>query len=496
MNSPIGESFDRVCAEHRHRVAVLGLSEHVTRTFAELGDDVVDMRRALVGMGLPERPTIVSHVGNRSGFIPLFVASLSLGAGLLSIDGDAPTREVAEMATVYGADVIVTVTGAGGVEDPSAVPLPCGLTGLVCRRLDGSSWRRPHEIGGFVLKVTSGSTRASKVVIASEQNVLSDAENVIAAMDIQAGDVSLAAVPMAHSYGMGNLLMPLLLRGSRIVLRDTFLPAQWTKDVAEFGVTMFPGVPFIFDYLRRLGDAAAPVSGIRLIVTAGAPIDREILAYFKDRFRATVHSLYGTSETGSITFDSSSDVSDPVSVGWPLPGTTVTLVPMPGLGLSEGRIKVQGAAVAKRYAHEGPEGERSSEFTSEGFLTADLGRFGEDGRLTLLGRVSGFINVAGRKVHPREVERVIAEMPGVLQVTVLGASSGARGQELVACVERRFPTLSRAAIREYCGERLSPYQVPRRIVFTDELPVSSRGKTQREAIEAHLKAAADPAESL
>ncbi len=488
MAGLIAESFDRVSSEHRHRVAVHGLSENLTRTFADLRDDVDALRQAFVDLAVPARPTIVSNVGNRSGFVPLFVASLDRGAGVLSIDGDAPATEVLTMADAYGADLIVVRAGAAAFGHLTPVPLPCGLAGIVCRPAERPSWRAPRETDALVLKVTSGSTQASKVVIVSEDNLLSDGEHVIEAMDIRASDVSLAAVPMAHSYGMGNLLLPLLLKGAPVVLRDHFVPAQWASDVITFGVTMFPGVPFIFDYLRRLGDLAAPVAGIRLLVTAGAPIDFHTLKYFKDRFDAKIHSLYGTTETGSITFDASSALYDPVSVGWPMPGTTVTLATMPDLGPTEGRIQVQGLAVSRRYAfEEDPEGERSSEFTPSGFLTADLGTFAADGRLTLLGRVSGFVNVAGRKVHPREVERVIAEMSDVVHVSVLGVASGARGQELVACVQRRSTDLSVAAIRRHCAATLSPYKVPRRIIFADELPVSGRGKTGRDVIEAFLK---------
>ena len=62
-------------------------------------------------------------------------------------------------------------------------------------------------------------------------------------------------------------------------------------------------------------------------MTAGAPIDFQTLEYFKDRFNVKIHSLYGTTETGSITFDASDGLSDRVSVGWPMPETTVTLTP-------------------------------------------------------------------------------------------------------------------------------------------------------------------------
>jgi len=411
---------------------------------------------------------------------------LDLGGSLLPLDGDASTDEVRDLADAFSADLIVVSATAAAAAAATTVTLPCGLAAIPRQPATDPAWRIAHDTGPLVLKVTSGSTGASKVVVASEHNVWSDGQHVAEVMDIRASDVSLATVPMAHGYGMGNLLLPLLLKGSPVVLRDRFMHAQWASDVTQFGITMFPGVPFIFDYLRRLEETAAPIAGIRLIVTAGAPIDASLVRYFKDRFGVKVHSLYGTSETGSITFDSSDDVGETVSVGWPLPGTAVTLMPSAELDGGGGRVKVAGAAVALRYAYDDAAAERSSEFTPDGFLTADIGAFSDDGRLTLLGRVSGFVNVAGRKVHPGEVERVIADMPGIVEVRVLGVADSARGQDLVACVQRRDAKVSVVSIRTHCAARLAPYKVPRRIVFVDEWPVSARGKIDRRALEALL----------
>jgi long-chain acyl-CoA synthetase len=495
MAGPIVEAFEKVCAERRDRVAIHGLSEAVTRTFGDLRDDIADLRRALIRLHAPSRPTIVSNVGNRAGFVPLFAASLELGCSFLPMDGDAPPREVVDVAAAFSADVIV-IPAEKALDEMMPVPLPCGLAALVRMNTASPSWRAPEETGPLILKVTSGSTGASNIVVATEQNLLSDGLHIIEAMDIRPGDVGAACVPIAHAYGMGNLLLPLLLVGSAVVMRDRFVYTQWASDVAQFGVSVLPGVPYIFDYLRRLGDAASPLTAIRLVVTAGAPIDAGTLRYFKERFGIKLHSLYGTTETGSITFDSSDAVHDPVSVGWPMPGTTVTLVPSQDCESPGGRIHVQGDAVARRYADEDPDRQRTSAFTPEGFLTADLGAVAGDGRLTLLGRISDFVNVGGRKVHPTEVEQVIAGIADVGHVRVLGVANGARGQELVACVQRRTAAVTVAAVRAHCAALLAPHKVPRRIVFAEELPVDLRGKTSRRTLEAFLSGSARKTDAL
>jgi len=489
MRGLIAEAFQEVASNHRNRAAVYGLSERTTRTFADLADDVVALERALRTLGLPPNPTIVSNVGNRIGFIPLFIASLSCGSSFLPLDGDSPAREVLEIADAYSADLIVFPAGADGWNESVGVTpqsLPCSLAAVKRAPADGPSWREAGETDGLILKVTSGSSGFSKIAVTPEQTLISDGRHVAEAMAIESRDVCAATVPMAHSYGMGNLLLPLVLKGASIVMRDRFVPTQWANDVTEFGVTMFPGVPFIFDYLRRADEAATPLSKLRMVITAGAPIDFQTLAYFKQRFGVKIHSLYGTTETGSITFDSSDALSDRVTVGWPMPETSVTFEPAANIE-SGGRILVRGSAVSRGYAISDTPEEAAPLFTSGGFLTADLGRLAVDGQLVLIGRMSAFVNVAGRKVSPGEVERVIAELPDVARVWVLGIDAGARGQQLVACVSRRNGDLSVTSIRAHCTKTLAPYKVPRRIVFADELPMSGRGKVTRQTVEAMLK---------
>lgn len=485
------DAFARVVAENRRRIAIYAPSEDLSRTFGDLESDIADFRAALSKLGLPERPTIVSNVGNHSGFFPLFVAGLASGGAFLSVDGDAPAAELLELADTYGADLVVVRKGTGGFDHLQPAPLPCGLAGSVRRVESPPAWRAADEADepeALLLRLTSGSTRASKVIIASEHNLFCDGSHIAEGMDIRSGDVGLATIPLAHAYGMGNLVMPLLLQGTTLVLRDSFLPAQWIADIASFGITVFPSVPFIFDCLRRMGQAAAPITQVRLCVTAGAPIDIQTLRHFKQQHGVKIHSLYGTSETGGITYDSCDAVGDTVSVGWPLPETAVSLVSVDGIDGPEGRIKVLGTAVARRYAHDNPSADRLSEFTGDGFLTADLGTFASDGQLHLLGRVSGFINVAGRKVHPGEVERVICELPGVAHVSVFGVDRGVRGEELVACVHRRSPEITAAQIRAHCAAVLSPYKIPKRVIFGEELPVTGRGKVDRKVLEALVRA--------
>ncbi len=146
--------------------------------------------------------------------------------------------------------------------------------------------------------------------------------------------------------------------------------------------------------------------------------------------------------------------------------------PFPDAGPGVGQVHIQSDAVSVGYVND-PTPDPG--FVDGGFLAGDLGRFDEEGRLILTGRVSNFINVAGRKVQPEEVEQVLRALPGVHHAAVLGIDDEIRGELLVAClVGASRPGL--LAVRRHCLTRLAPHKAPRAVVWLDVLPVTERGK--------------------
>jgi long-chain acyl-CoA synthetase len=346
-------------------------------------------------------------------------------------------------------------------------------------RLESAS--EPPEYGeAVVLKLTSGSTDLPKAAIASERHVINDGRHIVEAMGIGRHDVNFACVPISHSYGIGNLVMPLLMQGTQVALRQSFNAASLMPDLMASGATIFPGVPFMFDHIRSLGPAARLPRALRLLITAGARIDPQTVDWFRACLNRKLHSFYGSSETGGIAYDDSEIVQEPGDVGRPMPETCVTIE---RTGAAAGRIFVRGNAVAFGYARTVGAASTAA-FRDGGFLSRDLGALDEEGRLVLTGRASELVNVAGHKVDPVEVERTLLALPGIADARVLGASCDRRGQQVVAFVVRTNAALTALAIRQLCAGTLSTYKIPRRFIFLERLPIDARGKTDRRALEA------------
>jgi acyl-CoA synthetase (AMP-forming)/AMP-acid ligase II len=284
-------------------------------------------------------------------------------------------------------------------------------------------------------------------------------------------------------------LIPALTRGSAMILREGFVPHSLLADARAYGAAAFPGVPFMFEHLTASPPSEGWPPSLQKLVSAGARLEPSTVRRFFDAFGVKIHSFYGTSETGGIAYDDSEAVREETTVGPPISGASVTLREEAGAPADGGRVHVAGKAVASGYVGENA---ADGSFADGGFLTGDFGRFDSTGHLVLTGRVSAFINVAGRKVQPEEVEQVLRAMPSIADVRVLGAPDAARGQQIVACLVPRDGQKNLLAVRQYCAARLAVYKVPRQVIWLDAIPLTPRGKTDRARLEALVREELDP----
>ena len=314
----------------------------------------------------------------------------------------------------------------------------------------------------------------ARATCTAESALVSDGRTVAAAMDIRPDDVQIASIPLSHSYGIGNLVMPLLLQGTAICLRDAFVPQRIPDDARQFNARHLPGAPYMFNHL-----ATHPLPGgwppsLTRLVSAGAPLESDVAERFRAAFGVKIHPFYGTSETGGIAFDDGDGPASTGFVGRALPGVEISLRDDEG----RSRVHVRSAAVSSGYAGR----EDSDAFVDGGFLTTDLAAFDANYGLVLRGRVSSFVNVAGRKVQPEEVERALLEFPGVVEARVFGLEDRHRGERLVACLVLSGEHPSVLALRSFCGRRLSAHKIPRAFVVLDRIPLTARGKTDRDRL--------------
>jgi long-chain acyl-CoA synthetase len=317
------------------------------------------------------------------------------------------------------------------------------------------------------LKTTSASTEAPRMIAFTASQLMADAENIVQSMGLRPEWPNLGLISLAHSYGFSNLITPLLLHGIPLVLAGGALPENVRRAAKEHAEVTVAAVPALW---RTWLDADAVPENVRLGISAGAPLPLEIEQGVFERYGMKIHNFYGSSECGGIAYDTSEEPRMEVAcVGSPLKNVQVSTG-------EEGLIEVRSHAVGLAYWPK-PRPNLGSGL----FRTTDLGQV-ENGLVFLRGRATDQINIAGRKVLPEVIEKVLATHPQVQACLAFGIPGGdsQRGETIVACIACRGG-LNSETLKKFALERLPAWQVPRDWWFVEGLEPNHRGKLSRAA---------------
>lgn len=317
------------------------------------------------------------------------------------------------------------------------------------------------------LKLTSATTGEARAIAFTGPQLLADTENIVATMGLRPDWPNLGAISLAHSYGFSNLVLPLLLQGIPLVLAAAPLPEIVRRAAAGLPALTLAGVPALW---RAWHQAQALPGNIRLAISAGAPLPVDLERTVYAATGVKIHNFYGSSECGGIAYDRTDKPREQDEcVGQPMQNVALALS-------AEGCLEVRSRAVGETYwpVADGALG-------GGVFRTSDLAELRE-GSVFLLGRAGDQINVAGRKVSPGAIERVLREHPAVGDCLVFGVPSqeAERSETIVACVTPQGAS-DAAHLREFLLQKLPAWQVPRQWWFVESLRANARGKISRAA---------------
>lgn len=437
-------------------------------------------------LGLPSRPVVLS-LANGPALVTHLLALRSRGYPVALADATAPYPELVRVAQAVGAGALVA--NLERLHKAQELPPP----GVGVEMLDTEPVAVP--VGTAIFKLSSGSTGEPQAFAASAAQLFADSCHIFRTMGLRRTDRTLAAVPLTHSYGLGSCLVPLLAWGTPLVLPSCNLPAALAHTLAAAQAAHFPAVPAMIRALASLPDLP-PWPSLRVCLTAGAPLAPRDAAAFCTATGHKPHVFYGSSECGGITYDRSAVCPhQDGAVGTPLEGVQVEVVDDEGQVLppgEEGRVRVRSRAVVLGAVPPLPD---PRVLTPGCFLTGDAGCFDDSGVLHLTGRLSEVVNVAGKKVHPEEVRRVLEQLPGVLSAAVVGIPDPHRGQVLGAVLAVAPQAgLTVHKVIAYCRRHLAPYKVPRKLALVPELPFTARGKLAKRDLLALLTGKTSPRE--
>ncbi|MDP2930950.1 MAG: AMP-binding protein [Chloroflexota bacterium] len=325
------------------------------------------------------------------------------------------------------------------------------------------------------------------------QDIITSAELSAEAVQQTEKDVEmLFALPLHHAFGLIIVFLGALARGSTVVMLPGVSIDELTQVIEREKVTIFMGVPFVFELMLRVveqEELKSDLSSLRLCLSAGSTLNTGTMERFQRVFGLGLAQFYGLTEgVSAVTYQSRGGADDKLtSVGKPLPGYVIKVVDDSGKELAVnqvGEVIVRGPIMKGYYRNPNA----TAEVIKNGWLyTGDLGRIDKDGSLFLVGLKREMIITKGQNIFPTDIEKVLRSHPQVAEAAVVGVPDELRGEVVRAVISLKHGvSLTDADIIRFCREYLADYKLPRQVIFVKSLPKTAAGKISKEALRALL----------
>ena len=535
--TPVHEQVIAACAKNPNAVALDFLGG--TTTFGELSRSIVAFAGALQSQyGVKKGSRVALLLPNTPFYAVAYYGALLAGGTVVNCNPLYTIHELSHITSNAGADVLVTLdlqqifekaealVKAGHVKKIIVCHFPAALPGLkrilysIAKRKDlakiGSSsaasvctWYAdliarndtptPVVIDPLkdvaVQQYTGGTTGLPKGAMLSHGNIAANMSQIDAwgCGIFYPPSKVVAILPFFHIFAMTVCLNVPLCNGTQVVMMPRFELKGFLDLLRRTRPNVLPAVPTLIQALSKVtGEDRAALDCLDVVISGGAALPGEARSKFANVSKAILAEGYGLTEASPVVCCAALRVpSKPLSIGMPLPGTDVRFLNIETNEIAKigerGEVQVKGPQVMLGY-YENPEA--SNEAFLDGWLrTGDVGYVDEDGYVFLVDRIKDLIISSGFNIYPRTIEEALIANPAVDEANVIGVPDEYRGEAAVAFVKlKQGQSVSEAELKKFIGERLNKLEMPREIIFKDQLPKTLIGKLSKKELRDEYKA--------
>lgn len=473
-------------------------------TFAGLLELGASVSAALDAAGASPGEPVVLALPSGIPFLAAHHATVDRGAIAAPVPPVMPPGDLERVIGILRPGALIT--DPEGLRSVAPVPAAAALPILVLRLIGGGARpvldivregsraaldrkagrSRPAPDDAAQIFLSSGSTGRPKAIALTHRQALLGIQAWTGCWGFDRSTVALMAAP-AHHVVFNPLVLGTHLAGGCVVVPARLHPRAVAEEVARAGVTALMATPhFLRQVLADRRVEAASLDRVDQWIHGSAPMPRPVIEALVRRWpHGRPFNCYGLTETASaLSCLRPEDLAGREdSVGRPHAMVEVRIRAEDGGSAPAGalgEVECRGPNVITGYFGSAEAEAGADAFAGGWFRTGDLGRLDAAGFLRLEGRTDERINVAGEKVHPAAVERVLHEHPDVADAAVKGVDDAGRGHAVKAWVVLRpGVALDPARLRAHCVRSLPPPFVPREFEFVAELPRSPAGKVLR-----------------
>ncbi|WP_432824720.1 class I adenylate-forming enzyme family protein [Dactylosporangium sp. CA-092794] len=498
---PTVASTLRTTARRVPGAAALSFGER-TYTYAELDTAVDRTATALAGLGLGKGDRFALMGTNSDRFVIAFYAALRLGAIVVPVNPTAAPPELRYLLEDSGAAVLAhdPALAATARATPASTKQVLALDELAALSAATDPAPVPDtvaETDDSLILYTSGTTGKPKGALFDHHRTTWVAFNTVATCGMRVGDRFLHVAPLFHAAQLCIMLVPGTMIGAKHVILPAFQPAAVLDAMEAERITMFFGVPTMYQFLlRHPGAAERDLSAWRTGLFGAAPMPPSAVQRLTETWpRVNFIQLCGQTEggPGGIYCDVDQVKARPDASGrQPLPLTEARVVDPEGNDIAPGgvgELLLRGETIMKGYWHKPAE---TADALRDGWLhTGDLARLDPDGYLTLVDRLKDLIITGGHNVYSVEVENALAAHPHITDVAVIARPHPDYGESIIAVITPAAgTTLTLSDVKAFCADKIADYKIPHDVVI-DTIPRNQSGKILKQRLREQHAAAAE-----
>ncbi|VVO00656.1 AMP-binding protein [Pseudomonas fluorescens] len=477
-----------------------------TYTFSELQDKAARFANFLLAQGVRKGDKVAGLLPRNVELLITVLATWRIGAVYQPLFTAFGPKAIEHRLSSSGAAVVVTDAGnrskLSEVPDCPTIVTVGGPKGLGIVRGDFSFWAEqanysadcePVLLSGedpFLLMFTSGTTGPSKALSVPLKAIVAFQSYTRDAVDLRPEDAFWNVADPGWAYGIYFGVTGPLAMGHPITFYDgPFTLESTCRVINKYGITNLTGSPTAYRLLIAGGDEfARSIKGkLRIVSSAGEPLNPEVIRWFADNLGVVIHDHYGQTELGMVLCNHHA-LEHPVhvgSAGFASPGHRIVVLDenFEELPVGHPGILAIDRAQSPMCWFAGYEGAATKAFVGNYYLSGDTVELNPDGSISFVGRSDDVITTSGYRVGPFDVESALIEHPAVVEAAVVGKPDPERTELVKAFVVlsaqyRASPELAEE-LRQHVRKRLAAHSYPREIEFVSELPKTPSGKLQR-----------------
>lgn len=514
MSMTVGSIFDLTVRKYPNKEALYDIRSNHRYTYTEWSDEVNRLANALSEQGVKKGDRVSTFLFNREELATSFFASAKLGAIFNPINFRLMPEEVAYI--IEDAEPKVVLFEKALEEVVAKIvhrfphisfwytdeDVPDYAIRYETKVKQASSANIIHEINendAYAIMYTSGTTGRPKGVVHRHREMVEQSMLAIQGTSVSSQDRGLIIAPMFHCAELHVAFLPRVHAGASNVIMHQFNPVQTLETIEREKITKFFAAPTMWNMLLQQDYEKYDLSSMKLGLYGAAPMAPVLVTACREKLGVEQVQAYGMTEMGpAITFLPEEDqIRKAGSAGKACLNHEIRIVRPNEDGPSEpddmmpngqtGEIIVQGPCIMKEYYQRE---EATAKALYKGWYhTGDIGYLDDEGYLWVKDRVDDMIISGGENVYPREVEDLLYEYPGVLDVAVIGEPDVHWGEVVIAFIVSNNPSLTAADLETYCknSDQLANYKRPRKYIFCETMPRNASGKIQKYLLRQQLE---------